>query len=50
VDWKKACTTDCKLLYKNYEHQISFEKFKSIYNNELDKTNSPVQKRLDEFK
>jgi len=49
-DWKKACTTDCKLLYKNYEHQISFEKFKSIYNNELDKTNSPVQKRLDEFK
>jgi serine/threonine protein kinase len=49
-DWKQTCTADCNLLYKDYKHQISFEKFKTIYNNELKKINSPIQKRLDEFK
>lgn len=48
--WKEACSKDCKLSYKDYESQISFQKFKSIYNTELDKINSPIQKRLDEFK
>jgi len=48
--WKEACNQDCKLCYKDYESQISYEKFKSIYNTELDITNSPIQKRLDEFK
>jgi Serine/threonine protein kinase len=48
--WKEACNQDCKLFYKDYESQISYKKFKSIYNTELDIINSPIQKRLDEFK
>lgn len=48
--WKNQCNEDCKLLYKDYQSQISFENFKSIYNTELDVINSPIQKRLDEFK
>jgi len=48
--WKEACNQDCKLCYKDYESQISYEKFKSIYNTELDVYNLPIQKRLDEFK
>lgn len=49
-DWKNQCNDDCKQLYKDYQSQISFENFKSIYNTELDIINSPIQKRLDEFK
>ena len=48
--WKEACNQDCKLCYKDYESQISYEKFKSIYNTELDVYNLPIQRRLDEFK
>jgi len=48
-DWKNQCNEDCKLLYEDYQSQISFEKFNSIYNTELDEINSPIQKRLDEF-
>jgi serine/threonine protein kinase len=49
-DWKNGCNEDCKLLYEDYQSDISFQKFKAIYNTELDKINSPIQKRLDEFK
>lgn len=49
-DWKNVCNEDCKTLYEDYQSQISFQKFKFIYNTELDKINSPIQKRLDEFK
>jgi len=49
-DWKNQCNEDCKVLYEDYQSQMSFQKFKSIYNAELDKINSPIQKRLDEFK
>ena len=49
-DWKNQCNEDCKVLYEDYQSQISFQKFKSIYNAELDKINSPIQKQLDEFK
>jgi len=48
--WKEACNQDCELFYKDYESQISYKRFKSIYNTELDVYNSPIQKRLDEFK
>lgn len=50
VDWKNQCNEDCKLLYKDYESQISFDQFKRLYDTELNKINSPIQKRLDEFK
>jgi serine/threonine protein kinase len=50
ADWKNQCNEDCKLLYKDYESQISFDQFKQLYNSELNKINSPIQKRLDEFK
>jgi serine/threonine protein kinase len=49
-DWKNQSSEDCKLLYEDYQSQISFKNFKLIYNTELDKINSPIQKRLDEFK
>jgi len=49
-DWKNQCNEDCKLLFKDYESQVSIEKFKTIYHRELDEINSPIQKRLDEFK
>ena len=49
-DWKNQCNEDCKLLYKDYESQISYKKFKQLYLSELGKMNSPIQKRLDEFK
>jgi serine/threonine protein kinase len=50
ADWKNLCNEDCKLLYKDYESQISFDQFKQLYDSELNKINSPIQKRLDEFK
>jgi hypothetical protein len=50
ADWKSQCNEDCKLLYKDYESQISFDQFKQLYDSELNKINSPIQKRLDEFK
>ncbi len=48
--WKNQCNEDCKLLYKDYQSQISFKNFKSIYSTELIVLNSPIQKRLDKFK
>ena len=50
ANWKNQCNEDCKLLFKDYESQVSIEKFKTIYNRELEEINSPIQKRLDEFK
>ena len=50
TDWKNQCNEDCKLLYKDYETQISFNQFKQLYDSELNKINSPIQKRFDEFK
>jgi hypothetical protein len=50
ADWKSQCNEDCKLLYKDYESQISFDQFKQLYDSELNKINSPIQKRLNEFK
>jgi len=49
-DWKNQCNEDCKLLFEDYQSQISFKNFNLIYNTELDIINSPIQKRLDEFK
>jgi serine/threonine protein kinase len=49
-DWKNQCNEDCKQLYKEFESQISYDGFKSIYDSVLNKMNSPIQKRLDEFK
>ena len=49
-DWKSQCDEDCKLLYREYQSLITFEQFKHLYDKELEKTNSSIQKRLDEFK
>jgi len=49
-DWKQTCTTDCNLLYKDYKHQISFERFKAIYDDQLELIDAPIQKKLSEFK
>ncbi|HZK71290.1 MAG TPA: protein kinase, partial [Clostridia bacterium] len=48
-DWKNQCNDDCKLLYEDYQSEISFQNFKSIYNEQLNIINTPIQKRLDEF-
>ena len=50
AEWQNQCNEDCKLLYKDYETQISFNQFKQLYDSELNKINSPIQKRFDEFK
>lgn len=50
TDWKNQCNEDCKLLYKDYDSQITFDQFTRLYDTELNKINSPIQKRLDEFK
>lgn len=49
-NWKKQCNEDCKQRYKEFEFQISYDGFKSVYDSVLNKINSPIQKRLDEFK
>lgn len=49
-DWKNVCNEDCKLLYEDYQSEMSFQNFKILYYSELEKMNSPIQKRLDEFK
>lgn len=48
-DWKEQCEDDCTQLYKDYESKISFDRYKSIYDSELEKINSPIQEKLDEF-
>ena len=48
--WKNQCNEDCKLLYEDYKSQITYDQFKKLYDLELNKINSPIQKRLDEFK
>jgi hypothetical protein len=50
ANWKNQCNEDCIRQYEDYNSQISYDKFKAIYNSELEKINSPIQKRLDEFK
>lgn len=50
ANWKNQCNEDCIRQYEDYDTQISYDKFKAIYNSELEKINSPIQKRLDEFK
>jgi len=49
-DWKSQCNENSKLLYEDYQLEISFQNFKLLYYSELEKINSPIQKRLDEFK
>lgn len=48
--FKKAYNDDCKLFYKDYESQISFERFKPIYDAEVDIINSPFERKLNDFK
>lgn len=51
ADWKKSCDSDCQYLYNSkYKDKISYDKFKSLYNKELDKINKPIQDKLDKFK
>ncbi len=45
--WKTLCDDDCKRLYEDYQSKISFTKFQYLYNDELQKINAPIQKRLD---
>jgi serine/threonine protein kinase len=49
-DWKNQCNEDCKLLYEDYQSQISFVRFKEIYDDQLELIDAPIQKKLSEFK
>lgn len=48
-DWKRQCNEDCKLIYTDYNKQISFKNFESIYESELKTINSPIQKKFEEY-
>jgi len=49
-DWKNICMSDCNILYDDYKDNISYTDFESIYTEELDKIDLPIQEKLDSFK
>ena len=49
-DWESTCMVDCKTLYDDYKDNISYKDFKSIYTEELNKIDLPIQEKLDKFK
>lgn len=49
-DWENTCMVDCKTLYDDYKDNISYKDFESIYTEELNKIDLPIQKKLDNFK
>lgn len=49
-DWKNVCNEDCKRLFEDYKSQISFVRFKAIYDHQLEFIDAPIQKKLNDFK
>jgi len=49
-DWKNTCMVDCKTLYDDYKDNITYKDFESIYMEELNKIDLPIQEKLDKFK
>ena len=49
-DWENTCMVDCKTLYDDYKDNISYKDFESIYTEELNKIDRPIQEKLDKFK
>jgi serine/threonine protein kinase len=48
-EWKDNCNADCKAVYVGFKDVISYRDFESIYTEELNKINKPVQEKLDKF-
>ena len=49
-DWENTCMVDCKTLYDDYKDNISYKDFESIYTEELNKIDRPIQEKLNKFK